>query len=135
MDATQIRQEIAKLPATAQSKPILDAMMTLLEASQSSSPGLATMRQEIEALKAKPAHNPGLCGTAACQPCQDSRIAVAHQAQEDFISLFSGAAEHYGLQREMSLLAEAVKHHRAGDAWDPTSRGTELEPAGIEITP
>ena len=119
----EIQAEIAKLPETAATKPILAALAEHLQSS-SSSPVLAAMRQELDALKATPSHTAGLCGKQECRPCQDARVAVGHQVEEGIIQQFEGAAVRYGLQDELALLAEAVKHHRAEDAqWSPRALG------------
>jgi len=133
MDAVQIRAEIARLPETAQTKPILAGLMEQIE-SLSNSPGLAAMRQELDALKGAPSHTAGLCNKPECQPCQDARIAVGHQTQEGIVSLFDKAARHYGLEDEMSLIAEAVKRYRIEDkSWSPKATSRTSNPPFIEI--
>ena len=114
--------EVDKVIAETKNEPLRGVLSHFNETIKSlgSSPALAAMRQELDALKATPSHTAGLCGKQECQPCQDAKIAVGHQVEEGIIRQFEGAAERYGLQDELSLLAEAVKHHRSKDAqWSP----------------
>lgn len=72
MDISEIRQGIALLPTTAQSKPLLDALLTLVEPllSNPHAPTLAAMRQEIDTtLKMHQEHPLGLCYEATCDSC------------------------------------------------------------------
>lgn len=62
MDIAQIRAEIAKLPATAQSKPILEALTEHLSELLLSKPVLVAQRES-------PAHPAGLCGENTCESC------------------------------------------------------------------
>ena len=120
MDPKQFSQRVAAIPVDNPNKDMWEHLDQRLQTLGASNPEVATLRQEIHELRATPSHSAGLCAGAGCQPCQDARVAVAHQTQEGIIQMFEGAAERYGLKPELALLADAVKHHRADDGdWDP----------------
>ena len=131
MDPKQFSQRVAAIPVDNPNKDMWEHLDQRLATLGASNPEVATLRLELHELKATPQHSAGLCAGAGCQPCQDARVAIAHQTQEGIIELFNGAAERYGLKPELSLLADAVKHHRADDGdWNP--RPAVLEQATPE---
>ena len=134
MDPKQFSQRVTAIPADNPNKDMWEHLDQWLQTLGANAPLVATLRQELDTLKATPQHGAGLCSKEGCQPCQDARVAVAHQTQEDIIQMFEGAAERYGLKPELSLLADAVKHHRADDGgWDPRPAVLEQTPPGRSI--
>ena len=79
---------------------------------------LETLTTKLASMSQTPVHPVGLCDDGTCKPCHNAEVALAQQTKDEIILLFEEAANAYGLQSELRLLAEAVKHNRAGDtAW------------------
>ena len=72
MDYKELQLGISRLPAEAQTKPLLAAMADQIER-LSSNPAIAALQQEVGGLKAKatatPQHQAGLCQDSGCGTC------------------------------------------------------------------